>query len=178
MDQQVSSSFRMKLRPNRSARGWALMIKSRPQAALIQHVFRDVHGSSSIEITMEFSVVGILGRRGRAIGSNHPVGVRVMRAISSRSSPSLKRPYSTQQGGPRVEPYIVAGPVGRLSGLSPQCARCALKEHIRGGLRSRPLRTAVLPVPDPPRRWVAGIGVATTRQSTRRATSSNASSQG
>jgi hypothetical protein len=35
------------------------MIKSHLQAALIQRVFRHVHGSSSIEITVEFSFVGI-----------------------------------------------------------------------------------------------------------------------
>ncbi len=50
------------------------MIKSHLQAALIQRAFRHVHVSSSIEITMEFSFVGIQGRRERVIGSNRTVG--------------------------------------------------------------------------------------------------------
>jgi hypothetical protein len=37
------------------------MIKSHSQAVLIQRVFRHVHVSSSIEITMEVSLVGIQG---------------------------------------------------------------------------------------------------------------------
>jgi hypothetical protein len=56
------------------ARTWDPMIKSHLQAALIQRVFRHVHVSSSIEITMEFSFVGIQGRRERVIGSNRTVG--------------------------------------------------------------------------------------------------------
>jgi hypothetical protein len=57
------------------------LIKSHPQAALIQRVFRHVHASSSIEITMEFSLVGIQGRRERVIGPNRSVRVRVGKAI-------------------------------------------------------------------------------------------------
>jgi hypothetical protein len=50
------------------------MIKSQPYAVLIQRAFRHVHVSSSTEITMEFSFVGIKGRRQRVIGSNRAVG--------------------------------------------------------------------------------------------------------
>jgi len=42
-------------------RTWDAMIKSYPQATLIQHAFRHVHVSSNIKITMEFSLVGIQG---------------------------------------------------------------------------------------------------------------------
>jgi hypothetical protein len=42
------------------------------------------------------------------------------------------------------------------------------KGGLNGAYQVDRHRTAVLPVPDPPRRWVAGIGIATTRQSTRR----------
>jgi len=56
------------------ARTWDPMIKSQPYVALIQRAFRHVHVSSSIEITMEFSFVGIQGRRERVIGSIRMVG--------------------------------------------------------------------------------------------------------
>jgi hypothetical protein len=50
-----------------------LLIKSHPQAALTQRVFRHVHVSSSIEIPIEFSFVGTQGGRERVVGSNRPV---------------------------------------------------------------------------------------------------------
>ena len=51
-----------------------LMIKSQPDAALIQRAFRHVHVSSSNKITMEFSSVGMQERRERVIESNCTVG--------------------------------------------------------------------------------------------------------
>jgi hypothetical protein len=50
------------------------LIKSHLQAVLVQSVFRHVLVSSSIEIAIEFSFVGIQGRRERAIGSNRTAG--------------------------------------------------------------------------------------------------------
>ena len=66
------------------------MIKSHPQAALIQRVFRHVHDSSRMEITMEFSFVGIQGRRERVIGSNRTVGGSQICDISSDRPPKLR----------------------------------------------------------------------------------------
>jgi hypothetical protein len=48
------------------ARTWDPMIKSQPYAVLIQRAFRHVHVSSSTEITMEFSFVGIKGRSSKS----------------------------------------------------------------------------------------------------------------
>jgi hypothetical protein len=53
---------------------WDPMIKSRPQAALVERAFRHVHVSSSTEITMEFSFVGMQRCREGAIGSNRSFG--------------------------------------------------------------------------------------------------------
>jgi hypothetical protein len=50
------------------------LIKSHSQAVLVQSLFRHVLVSSSIKIVIEFSLVGIQGRRERVIGSNYTVG--------------------------------------------------------------------------------------------------------
>jgi hypothetical protein len=65
------------------------MIKSHLQAVLVQSVFRHVLVSSSIEIAIEFSFVGIQGRRERAIGSNRTVGGSI-RERDSAVPPSRK----------------------------------------------------------------------------------------
>ena len=63
------------------------MIKSQPYAALIQRAFRHVHVSTGIEITMEFSFVGIQGRREAWIGSNRTVGGFESEALLARRVP-------------------------------------------------------------------------------------------
>src|SRR6267143_1970390 len=65
------------------------MIKSHSQAVLVQSLFRHVLVSSSIKIVIEFSLVGILGRRERVIGSNHTVG-------GSSREPATASPRTTQ----------------------------------------------------------------------------------
>jgi hypothetical protein len=50
------------------------LIKSQPQAVLVQSVFRHVLVSSGTEITMEFSFVGIQRGREGVVGSNRTVG--------------------------------------------------------------------------------------------------------
>src|SRR6202011_3780830 len=72
------------------ARTWDPMNKSHPQAIWIQRGFRHVHDSSRIEITMEFSFVGIQGRRERVIGSNRTVGGSQICDISPDRPPKLR----------------------------------------------------------------------------------------
>jgi hypothetical protein len=56
------------------ARTWDPMIKSQRYGKIFQRLFRLVLVSSNIEIAVEFSLVGIQGRRERVIGSNRTVG--------------------------------------------------------------------------------------------------------
>ena len=74
---EVASEFRgsKRLGGGRTrARTWDPMIKSQRYGKIFQRLFRHVHVSSNIEITVEFSLVGIPGRRERVIGSNRTVG--------------------------------------------------------------------------------------------------------
>jgi hypothetical protein len=74
------------------ARTWDPMIKSHSQVVLVQSLFRHVLVSTSIKIVIEFSLVGMQGRRERVIGSNHTEGVRVGRP----------QPPDTPRQNPRI----------------------------------------------------------------------------
>jgi hypothetical protein len=76
------------------------MIKSQRYGTIFQRLFRHVHLSSSIDITLEFSLVGTQSRRERVIGSNRTVGG----SSRERDSPDapLRRgtPVHGSPGGP------------------------------------------------------------------------------
>ena len=84
------------------------MIKSRPQAALIQGAFRCVHVSCGTEITIEFSSVGIQRCREGAIGSLHiqgPVG-RALPPSPTRPEPAISPPIVRLKALQFIEEWV------------------------------------------------------------------------
>jgi hypothetical protein len=101
------------------------MIKSHLQAPLIQHVFRHVHVSSSMEITMEFSFVGNPLFRQTIQCSNPPTNPPQMPTISEcryrlRAPPTARSPPRSCPS-PDEAVAEIRDALGSIGGTCPEC---------------------------------------------------------